>query len=163
MPAPATRPKKSAKGKKRGKPPPVDISRVPVRYANDTVVLTHVAESACVPTADPYDRAHNVHDGSLDKMLFPNAWRRSRFQKASPFIGSKPRKYHRSQLNSHGVAADSSFDWLHEAQQRLEGIPGIGSQDNHTTVASVRDYTLAKIGGKSRLRDMVQRRTFQYQ
>ncbi|HQX80403.1 MAG TPA: hypothetical protein PKW63_01535 [Vicinamibacterales bacterium] len=151
--------KKSSKKNGRSEKSP-DISRVPVRYLNSTVVLTHVAESACIPTADPYDRAHNVNDGSLDRMLLPNA-RKSRYRPASPLMGSKPRKYHPSQLNSHGVAADSSFDWLYKAQKRLEGVPGIGSQDCRTSVASVRDRVLAQMGGDRPIRNAIQRRTYQ--
>jgi hypothetical protein len=150
---------KSKKKGTRAKPPP-DVSLVAVRYLNSTVVLTHVSETVCIATADPFDRAHNINDGSLDRMLLPNA-RKPKYKPASSLMGSKPRKYHPSQLNSQGIAADSSFDWLYEAQRRLEGIPGVGSQDNRANVASVRDRVLARLEGDVPVRSLIQRRTYQ--
>lgn len=89
-----------------------------------------------VPTADLSDRAHGVRD--VDGYLVPA--RRVGVMVRGRAIGSaRPRMYPECQMRGGGgVAPDSSFDALYEAQRRLEGVPGIGIQDCRATMLDLR-------------------------
>lgn len=85
-------------------------------------------------TCDPFDRAHNVR--GLRGDLVPAAagigrtgWSRARVTVEQ----SRPRCYPASSMTISGVGTDSMFDELYERQCRLEGVPGIGVQDQSST------------------------------
>jgi len=102
----------------------VIIGAQPFVHANDnskvclTQQLPHCPRSRPIElfeTSDPCDRAHKVRAGSM----FVNA-------ADLPRQLTKARQYPRSSMLASGVSIDSSFDWLHAAQRRLEGVPGVG-------------------------------------
>ena len=117
------------------------------RYKNSTVVLVCVDEKKepgrmLYPTRDPYDSAHGTRVGhGVLAVLVPNA----------TFVGNRvvrtagavPRRYPAEQMTSRGVAFDSAFDATYEAQCFLDGIPGIGIQDNTVTIGSRRSMVVA--------------------
>lgn len=89
-----------------------------------------------VPTADPCDRAHGVRDA--DGYLVP-AKRVGVMVRGRSIGAARPRLYPECQMRGGGgVAPDSSFDALYDAQRRLEGVPGIGIQDCRATMLDLR-------------------------
>lgn len=113
--------------------PPATVA---AREANRQVFQTFVAgphDPSSVATCDPADRAHGVRD---DRGFLVPAAIGKRPTRAKPNIvveHATPRVYHRSHVNNAGLAIDSQFDALYEAQQRLEGIPGIGRDSCSTS------------------------------
>lgn len=139
---------------------------------NRRTVLTGAAEKDCVPTADPFDRAHNMRDGA--GRLLSGAVEAGP-QCYKPRQGTRPRLYHASQLVAReyerkvtydrdgrpaghadvlvrGISVDSAADSLFEAQERLAGIPGLGPAEGGVSVhersrarlVSARGYTTAR-------------------
>lgn len=136
------------------------------RYMNKTVVLVCVDQindknRVLLPTRDPYDSAHGkIESTPAGPMLVPNATLDS--GKTIRAAGAVPRRYPSEQLNSRGVSLDSVFDETYEAQHRLDGIPGVGIQDNRLTVGGrlslVIEGTVNRIGYEA-TRSIVRPRT----
>lgn len=93
------------------------------RNENARVILTGATLDATYPTRDPADRAHSCFDDR--GMLVPAADSRGNPNRILGDV-ARPRRYHPSQLNGHGVAWDSVFDATHQRQRELSGIPGVG-------------------------------------
>lgn len=103
---------------------------------------------AVVPTRDPADRAHDVRDGSREKLLVPAAVR------GLPVRGLRavPRRYPLSQIvqvdaSGRGIGVDSMFDEWHRMRARLRGIPGVGlrAREESAPVES-RYLAIARVG-----------------
>lgn len=102
-----------------------------------------------VATRDLFDRAHDAMDGGC--RLIPAAVvvgekRRGGVVKPTVRLSATPRKYAECYINGRGVSVDSQFDWLYEAQQRLDGVPGIGDQSTvaehvHVAMSKMRPET----------------------
>lgn len=141
VPAASTR--KSARRALRAVTPPAAVAE---REANRQVVQNFVAtrgDPALVATRDPADRAHGVRD---DRGLLVPAALGKHPTRARPnqAVGhAAPRMYHESQVNGAGLAVDSQFDWLYEAQQRLEGVPGIGRGSANTSAITGESFMRA--------------------
>jgi hypothetical protein len=95
-------------------------------------------------TADPSDRAHKVRAGA---MFVP--------AKDLPKQLTKARQYPASSMLACGVSIDSSFDWLHAAQRRLEGVPGVG-RGGDTAAECVRE-ALSRLPAE-RVRNLTRRK-----
>lgn len=114
---------------------------------NQRVVMNCISKDSprLAATADPFDRAHDRVD--LSDQLIPAAVAVGRSRRGKPIavrptiVGAEPRRYDKSYVNHRGIAVDSQFDWLHDAQQRLAGVPGVG--DAGTTRDRVMDAVRA--------------------
>lgn len=136
--------------------------------ANARRVLTGAKQSECLPTHDPYDRAHVQRDAF--GLLTPSAHRSGEHDCLSRGVVSKPRLYHASQMvtcvDAEGVASrigvDSSFDGWAEAHKNLsrEGIT-LGAQPMRQAEAAA--WLDNRLNGNIRLRDMLEPRTRQRQ
>lgn len=123
-----------------------------------------VCETLYVPTADPFDVAHNQR-GDNGHFL-PQAAaggrggaRRGDIVPRSGLAGCPPRLYPRSQMTSSGVAFDSMFDGLEARRQRLaaDGLTtgGVGTLTSSELLRSI-DASMAP---GTRLRDVLHQRT----
>lgn len=114
---------------------------------NQRVVMNCISKDSprLAPTADPFDRAHDRVD--IGGQLIPAAVAVGRSRRGKPIAvrptidRAEPRRYDKSYVNHRGIAVDSQFDWLHDAQQRLAGVPGVG--DAGTTRDRVMDAVRA--------------------
>jgi hypothetical protein len=113
------------------------------KSANAKRVLVCATSNDMEATQDPFDRSHTLKDGAYWR---PAARKHGNKIVVEDIPGARAREYPEPQMvtrwdatytNEYRVAADSSFDWLEEAQKRLAGIRGIGKRDNAPVSESI--------------------------
>lgn len=126
--------------------------------------------ASCVPTADPFDRAHGTmlcgkYCSAAYIEYHPGGGLRVRLR--ARVSHAKPRKYHESQLvgepgRGYGVVSkDSMFDGYFEARMRLAGIEGVGISsgwDTELTAWVQRDMAMSSLSSEDRRRVRLGRR-----
>lgn len=112
-----------------------------------------------LPTRSLFDRAHEQRDWQGN--LVPSARKIGRTVLLT-VQQSKPRRYPAYYMTDpvRGISFEESCDQLHEAQRRLNGVPGIGLRDTQTAAETANSYLtrLKSCVGAEAARDMTRRR-----
>jgi hypothetical protein len=122
-------------------------------------VLTGAAPSECVPTADPFDRAHCVRGGDLMNRFVPAA----DIETGRPTrnLTAKPRLYPRCYMTGAGVSTDSMWDrwWLKCLWLQQQGVELGGT--SRSSIEVIETAMQSGVGKRERLRDLLHQRTRQ--
>lgn len=123
-------------------------------YRNSAVLLSGAERADCLPTMDPFDRAHTTASHDRDPKLVPAAAITRGGTVVDQVPGAVPRLYHKSEFHEPApgvlVHQEQVFDDTHERMRRLELEEG-------TSQAGVRTRATIVLGAS--LRGLLRRRT----
>lgn len=133
------------------------IDRIGARrftYRNSAVLLSGAYRRDCLPTQDPFDRAHIETSNGRDPKLLPAAEITKGGTLINKVHSAVPREYHKSEFHEPAagvrVHQEQVFDDTHERMRRLELEEG-------TSQAGVRTRATIVLGAS--LRGLLRRRT----